>query len=101
MATSEGPEDIMAHDHIHLDPAVPLARQSDKGHNRWHPDIPAVVRIASGSTVAMDTIDGVDGQITPRTTPADLTGLEMGRVHPMTGPVHVEGAEPGDLLAVK
>jgi formamidase len=59
------------------------------------------VRIASGSTVEMETIDGVDGQITPRTTPADLANLEMGRVHPMTGPVHVGGAEPGDLLAVK
>ena len=91
----------MAHNHIHLDPQVPLARQSDKGHNRWHPDLPPVVRIASGSTVEMETIDGVDGQITPRTTPADLASLEMGRVHPLTGPVHVEGAEPGDLLAVK
>lgn len=91
----------MAHNHIHLDPAVPLARQADKGHNRWHPDITPAVRIASGSTVEMETIDGVDGQITPKTKPADLASLDMGRVHPMTGPVHVEGAEPGDLLAVK
>ena len=91
----------MAHDHIHLDPTLPLARQPDKGHNRWHPDYAPVVRIASGSTVEMHTLDGVDGQIRPHTKPADLAGLEMGRVHPMTGPVHVEGAEPGDLLAVK
>lgn len=91
----------MAHDHIHIDPALPLVRQADKGHNRWHPDIEPAVRIASGSSVEMETLDGLDGQITARTTAADLAGVEMGRIHPLTGPVHVEGAEPGDLLAVK
>ncbi len=91
----------MAHSHIHIDPALPLARQADKGHNRWHPDITPAVRIASGSSVEMETLDGLDGQITARTTAEDLAGIEMGRIHPLTGPVHVEGAEPGDLLAVK
>ncbi|MCW5745183.1 MAG: acetamidase/formamidase family protein, partial [Alphaproteobacteria bacterium] len=91
----------MAHDHIHIDPALPLVRQSSKGHNRWHPDIAPAIRIASGSTVEMETLDGLDGQITPRTTAADLAGVEMGRIHPLTGPVYVDGAEPGDLLAVK
>ena len=91
----------MAHNHIHIDPALPLVRQADKGHNRWHPDLAPAVRIASGSSVEMETLDGLDGQIKPGTTAADLAGIEMGRVHPLTGPVHVEGAEPGDLLAVK
>ena len=91
----------MAHDHIHLDSAGPLARFAGKGHNRWHPDIAPAIRIASGSSVAMDTIDGLDGQITPKTRVADLANIEMGRVHPLTGPVHVEGAQPGDLLAIR
>ena len=91
----------MAHTHIHIDPALPLARQADKGHNRWHPDIAPAVRIASGSTVEMETLDGLDGQITPHWTAADLASIEMGRVHPLTGPVYVDGAQPGDLLAVK
>src|SRR5215468_2157231 len=89
------------HKHIHVDPKLPLAKQADRGHNRWHPDIAPVVRIASGSTVEMDTIDSMDSQVTPRTTPADLARLETGRAHPLTGPVYVNGAEPGDLLAVK
>ncbi len=55
----------MAHNHIHIDPALPLVRQADKGHNRWHPDIAPAVRIASGSSVEMETLDGLDGQITP------------------------------------
>ena len=91
----------MTHKHIHINSALPLVRQADKGHNRWHPDIAPAVRIASGSSVEMETLDGLDGQIKPGTTAADLAGIEMGRVHPLTGPVHVEGAQPGDLLAVK
>ncbi len=87
----------MTHKHIHIDSALPLVRQADKGHNRWHPDIAPAVRIASGSSVEMETLDGLDGQIKPGTTAADLAGIEMGRVHPLTGPVHVEGAQPGDL----
>jgi len=47
----------MAHNHIHIDPALPLARQADKGHNRWHPDIAPAIRIASGSSVEMETLD--------------------------------------------
>ena len=27
--------------------------------------------------------------------------LDLGRIHPLTGPVHVEGAEPGDILEVE
>lgn len=90
------------HAFVHLDPTKVLAaQQAGKGHNRWHPDIPPAVRVASGSTVEMHTIDGLDRQIRPGTTAADLASIDMGRIHPLTGPVYVEGAEPGDLLAIK
>jgi formamidase len=90
----------MAHHHIHIDPALPLVRQADKGHNRWHPDIAPAIRIASGSSVEMETLDALDGQIKASTTAADLN-VDAGRAHALTGPVYVDGAEPGDLLAVK
>lgn len=90
------------HAHVHLDPEKILAeQQAGRGHNRWHPDISPAVRVASGSTVEMHTIDGLDRQIKRGTTAADLASIDMGRIHPLTGPVYVEGAEPGDLLAVK
>ncbi|HVY07967.1 MAG TPA: acetamidase/formamidase family protein [Burkholderiales bacterium] len=91
----------MTRAHIHLHPEQPLAQQGGKGHNRWHPDIAPAVRVASGSTVEMDTIDGLDRQIKTGMTAADLLTVDMGRIHPLTGPVYVEGAEPGDLLAVR
>lgn len=100
MTASQAP--CQCHAHIHLDPDKILAEQrAGTGHNRWHPDITPAVRVASGSTVEMHTIDGLDRQIKRDTTAADLASIDMGRIHPLTGPVYVEGAEPGDLLAVK
>ena len=91
----------MTRAHIHLHPEKPLALQEGKGHNRWHPNIAPAVRIAAGSTVEMETIDGLDRQIKTGMPAAALLTIDMGRIHPLTGPVYVEGAEPGDLLAVK
>jgi formamidase len=85
--------------HIKLNRELPLAKQPEKGHNRWHPDIAPVARIAPGSVIEMETLDAVDGQIKPGTKPEDLN-VDLGRAHPLTGPVYVEGAEPGDLLSV-
>src|SRR5438046_5906977 len=54
----------------------------------------------------METRDAFDGQITPTSTAADAIptflggSLNLNQVHPLTGPVAVQGAEPGDLLVV-
>lgn len=86
---------------ICVDHDKPLAHQCSKGHNRWHPDIQPALRIASGTQVEIDTLDGLDGQITPSMQHDDLLSVDMERIHPLTGPVYVEGAQPGDLLAVR
>ena len=90
----------MAIHELVVDYAVPLAGQPGVGHNRWHPDIPPVVRCAPGDEVVMDTRDALDGQITPASTADDVARTDLGVVHPLTGPVYVDGAEPGDLLVV-
>jgi formamidase len=90
----------MAQAHIHIDRSLPLAAEPDKGHNRWHPDIPPVVRISPGTQVEIQTRDAMDGQVRPGLKAADLLTANPRLVHPLTGPVYVEGAEPGDLLAV-
>ena len=85
---------------IRLDRRRSLTTQPDKGHNRWHPDIPPVVTVPSGERVLLETLDARDGHITAATTDADLAGLNRNLPHPLTGPVAVAGAEPGDLLAI-
>ncbi len=76
-------------------------------HNRFHPAISPVITVKPGDTVIMETRDAFDGQIKRTSTPADIIPtflggpLNLNRVHPLTGPVAIEGAEPGDLLEVK
>ena len=90
----------MATDAIRIDRSKRLSEEPRTGHNRWHPDIPPVVRVDPGDTVVMETRDALDGAITPGTTVADLHRVDLDLVHPLTGPVFVNGAEPGDLLEV-
>ncbi len=79
-------------------PAYTLAAENT--HNRWSAAIPPVLTVPSGAVVEVFTKEASDGQITPETTPADLAHVDFGRIHALTGPIAVEGAEPGDLLAV-
>lgn len=85
---------------LRIDRSVSLRRQPEVGHNRWHPDIPAALSIPPGETIELDTRDALDGQVNPDTTATDLLDLDLGRLHPLTGPVEVKGALPGDLLVV-
>ena len=78
-----------------------LAQEPEKGHNRWHEAIPPVVEAALGEEVEIHTRDAFDGQITPSTTAAELRHCDLNLVHPLTGPVYVAGAMPGDLLEVE
>ncbi|PZG17881.1 acetamidase/formamidase family protein [Nonomuraea aridisoli] len=91
----------MAVHEIRINPALPLRDEPGTGHNRWHPDIPPVVRCAPGDEVVMETRDAFDGQMGPDATLKTVEAPNLDLVHPLTGPVHVEGAEPGDLLEVE
>src|SRR5215469_7628122 len=86
---------------IRIDRSKPLAAEPHCGHNRWHNDLPPVFEIGEGEEIALETRDALDGQITPATTIADFPSLNAGAVHPLTGPVFVKGAEPGDILEIE
>lgn len=86
---------------IRVDRSKPLAAQPEVGHNRWHPDIPPITRVAPEQRIVLETRDAVDGQVRPGMPAADLLAMDLDLAHPLTGPVWVEGAEPGDLLEVR
>lgn len=86
---------------LRIDRGLPLHEQPDTGHNRWHPDIPPRLTADPGEVVCLETRDAIDGQVTPATTAAELATVDSHRIHPLTGPVHVNGAQPGDLLDVE
>ncbi len=85
---------------IELDYTKQCADEPTKGHNRWHPDIPPAVEAQPGEEVVMQTRNAFDGEVTPSSTAADVGNVNLRLVHPLTGPVYVQGAEPGDLLQV-
>lgn len=86
---------------IQIDRQKRLRDQPHTGHNRWHPDIPPAIEAAAGEEVTLETRDANDLQIGPGTSLEALAKLERTIAHPLTGPVYVKGAEPGDLLEIE
>lgn len=86
---------------ISIDRSLPLSEQPQTGHNRWHPDIPPIARVQQGEVVAIETRDALDGQVKPGITGANVENFKVNVAHALTGPLFIEGAKPGDLLAVQ
>jgi formamidase len=86
---------------VKIDRSKALADEPGTGHNRWHEDIPPILRVQPGDQVVLETRDALDGQVAPHSTAADVSRADLRPAHALTGPVFVEGAEPGDLLEVK
>jgi acetamidase/formamidase len=75
----------------------------DRGtvHYEWNNAIPPRLEIEPGDTVVFDTRDAADGYYSPASTHSDVLGRGPFRGHPLTGPVLVKGARPGDVLTVE
>jgi len=86
---------------IRIDRTKSLAQEPRCGHNRYHPDIEPVLEVDEGEEIALETRDAIDGQITPSSTVADMGNVNFGAIHPLTGPVFVKGAKPGDMLEIE
>ncbi len=86
---------------VRIDRSKSLVEEPSTGHNRWHPDIDPVIRCEPGDEVILETRDAFDGQLGPGVSLEDVAGVNLDRLHPLTGPVFVEGAEPGDLLDIE
>jgi len=86
---------------VEIDRGKRLKDQPTTGHNRFHPDLPPILTVDEGEEVVLATRDGVDGQLGPGTTEADIAIMDAGAVHPLTGPVFVKGAAPGDVLEIE
>ncbi len=70
--------------------------------NRIHPDIPMAARARPGQMILLRTRNATDFDLDPDSTYEDPRqgDAQFGTVHPLTGPIHIEGAVPGDVLAV-
>ena len=86
---------------IEIDRSKGLTEDPEFGHNRYHPNIEPVLEVSEGEEVIIETRDAVDGQLPPGADESAFGTIQTGLIHPLTGPVFVKGAEPGDVLEVE
>jgi formamidase len=85
---------------IEIDRSRPLHLGAARGHNRWHPDLPPIASVEPGDEVTFVVRDSRDRLIRPDSEHEDLLSVPA-IAHPLTGPLEVRGAEPGDVLELE
>ncbi|WP_083750015.1 acetamidase/formamidase family protein [Rhodohalobacter halophilus] len=95
-SSQEQPSEITSRDY----PAPEYSLTADQTHSRWSRLIEPVLTVPSGSVIEVFTEEASAGQLTPESTLEDLGNLDFDPIHPLTGPVYIEDAEPGDVLKV-
>jgi acetamidase/formamidase len=69
-------------------------------HSRWNRNLAPRLRIAPGDTVRMECVDSSGSQVHPGMLVEEYLQIDRGRIHALTGPIFIDGAEPGDVLEV-
>ncbi|MCK5770508.1 acetamidase/formamidase family protein [Algiphilus sp.] len=70
-------------------------------HFGWNRDNAPALTVAPGDRIAVPCADASGGQITRDSDVTAISALKPERANPLSGPIHVDGAEPGDALAVR
>ena len=83
-----------------LDQSKSFYDQEVPPHNRWHPDVPVVASVQPGTEFRLECREWFDGTVHNDDSADDIRNLDLSMVHPLSGPIAVEGAKPGDLLVV-
>ena len=73
---------------------------SIQNHLGWDNAFPSVLTIAPGESVEFETAEASGGQLDERSDAASVLNLDFARINPVTGPLYVDGAEPGDVLRI-
>ena len=81
---------------------IPGMRSVHAGHHHygWDNSLEPVLRVAPGEMIELAALDASGGRITADSTHADILTLDAEHANPVTGPVWVDGAAPGDALVV-
>ncbi len=74
---------------------------ADPTHSVWDRDLAPRLTIESGDTVHFDCHDATGGQLTASSTLEEYLTIDRNRVHALTGPVCVAGADFGDVLEIE
>jgi acetamidase/formamidase len=69
-------------------------------HSRWNRALKSRLRVAPGDVVCLECVDSSGAQVNASTTLDEYLKIDRDRIHALTGPIFVEGAEAGDVLQV-
>ena len=70
-------------------------------HSRWNRALEPRLTISSGDTVHMSCLDASGGQVKPGASVEDFLAIDRNKIHALTGPIFIDGAEPGDVLEIQ
>ncbi len=79
---------------------VDFVLTNDQTHNKFSRNIPYVVKVPSGSIIEAFTHEATGGQLNVNSTAEDFNHVDLDKVHTLTGPVYVNEAKVGDILAI-
>ncbi|MBF2713493.1 acetamidase/formamidase family protein [Agrobacterium vitis] len=69
-------------------------------HFGWDKDFKPALVAKPGETILFECMDASGGQLGADATPASLATLDFAGINPVSGPVYIEGAMPGDVVKV-
>ena len=69
-------------------------------HSLWDRTLEPRLHIEPGDQVHFECVDASGGQVHPAMTVDEYQLIDRTRIHALTGPVWIEGAEPGDVLQI-
>ena len=70
-------------------------------HWSWNRDHEPIVHAKPGDVVTVEIANASGGQIQPDSTVHDVSKMDFARVNPVSGPIEIQGAEPGDAVLVE
>jgi acetamidase/formamidase len=74
--------------------------RTDPTHSVWDRSLKPRLHVTPGDEVQIECVDASGGQVSPAMSTADYLRIDRTRIHALTGPIWIEGAEPGDVLQV-
>lgn len=76
------------------------ALSAEPTHSVWNRALEPRLQIDPGDEVQVECVDASGGQVHLAMTAAEFQTIDRTRIHALTGPIWVNGAEPGDVLQI-
>lgn len=74
---------------------------TDHTHDKFSRSISPAIKVPDGSIIEAFAHEATGGQLNLHSTVEDFKDVDFSKIHTLTGPIYINGAEPGDVLAVE